>query len=89
MYSKGVFSGSLTLGSVKLKITPFPNKTTILRVCSTSLSKTLREKEKFARNERFFLFPTEFSALSENVLPFSSANSLCLEESKICRLEKV
>ena len=59
-------------------ISPFPNKPWFLHVCSTSLLKTLWDKE------------TLFFTLLENILPFSSnlgmssANSFSFEESKIC-----
>ena len=44
----------------------YPNKPCFLRVCSTSLLKTL-EKGEIARNEQFLLFsPTVFSTLLEN-----------------------
>ena len=50
-------------------------------------------KGEIARDEQFLLpFPTVFSTHSNNFLPFlsnlklSSAKSLSLEESKICRL---
>ena len=49
-------------------------------------------KGEIARDEQFLLFPTVFSTLLENFLPFSSnsklssANSFNLKESKICRL---
>ena len=61
---------------------PFPNKPWFLHVCSTSLFKTLLEKEK-----AIFPFPTMFSTHLENFLPFSSnldlssAISFSLEES--------
>ena len=55
---------------------PFPNKPWFLRVCSTSLLKTLREKGEIARNEQFLLFPTVFCILLETVLPFSSNSNL-------------
>ena len=64
---------------------PFPNNPWLLRVCSTSLLKTLREISPF---------PTVFSTRFENFLQFllnlnlSSANSFSLEKSKICRLGK-
>ena len=51
-------------------------------------------KGEIALNEQFLLFPTVFSTLLENFLPFSSnlklssANSFSLEEYKICRLGK-
>ena len=41
-------------------VNPFPNKPWFLRVCSTSVLKTLREKKKFARFEQFLLFPQYF-----------------------------
>ena len=41
-----------------------------LRVCRKSLLKTLWEKGEIARNEQFLLFPSAFSTLSENLLPF-------------------
>ena len=68
------------------RINPFPNKSWFLRVCSTSLLKTMWKKEK--------LLVTLFSTQLENFLPFLlnfkllSANSLSLEESKSCRLGK-
>ena len=49
-------------------------------------------KGEIARYEQFILFPTVFSTRLDNFLPFSSnlklssANSLSLEDSKICRL---
>ena len=75
------------------RLNPFPNKPWFLCVCSTSLLKTLREKEKLLDMSDFSFFPV-FSACFENLLPFSSnlkllsANSCSLEESKICCLEK-
>ena len=62
----------------------FPNKPWFSRVCSTSLLKILCISP----------FPTVFSTLLENFIPFLSnlkllsANSLSLEESKSCRLGK-
>ena len=47
-------------------------------------------KGEIAHNEQFLFFPTVFSALQENFLPFSfklklsSVNSFSLEESKLC-----
>ena len=71
---------------------PFPNKPWFLRVCSSSLLKTLRENEKLLVT--ISPFPTVFSTLLQNFQPstsklrLSSANSFNLEESKICRLGK-
>ena len=51
-------------------------------------------KGEIARNEQFLLFPPVFSPHFDNFLPFSSnlelpsADSVSLEESKICRLGK-
>ena len=62
-------------------LNPFPNKPWFLRVCSTSLLSNSP-------------FPTVFSTCLENFqllssnLKFSSAKSLKLEGSKICRLGK-
>ena len=69
---------------------PFPNKPWFLHVYSTSLLKTLWEKEKLLVTSNFPVFSTR----SENFLPFLSnlkllyANSFSLEESKIGRLGK-
>ena len=77
----------------KWLLNPFPNKPLFLHGCSSSLFKTQWEKEKLFYRA-IFPFPTVFSTLLENSLPFSSnlklssANSFSLEESKICRLEK-
>ena len=51
-------------------LNPFPNKPWFLRVCATSLSKTVGKGE-IARNEQFLLFPL-FSTRLDNFLPFSS-----------------
>ena len=64
---------------------PFPHKPWFLRVCRSTLLKTLWE---------FLFFPMVFSSHLENFLPFSSnlkltsANSFNLEGSKICCLGK-
>ena len=77
----------------KLMFNPFPNKPRFLRVCSTSLLKTLGEKEKLLVTRNFSYFPV-FSTHSKSFLPLSSylklssANSFSLEQSKICRLGK-
>ena len=65
----------------------FPNKPWFLLVYSTSLLKTLWEKDTL-------LVKSMFSTRLDNFLPFSSnlksssANSFSLEESKICCLGK-
>ena len=72
---------------------PFPNKPWFLRVCSTNLLKTLPEKEKLLFTSNFsishcvFYLFGELSAILANLKSWS-ANSLNLEESKICRLGK-
>ena len=74
-------------------INPFPNNPWFLRVCSTSLLKTLWEKEKLLITSNFSFSHSVFYPFEE-LLPFLSnlkllsANSFCLEESKICRLGK-
>ena len=65
---------------------PFPNKPWFLHVCSTSLLKTLWEKEKLLV-QYFLPILEKFPPFSLN-LKLSSANSFSLEESKICCLGK-
>ena len=77
-------------------VNPFPNKPWFLRVCSTSLLKTLREKEKslvtsnssFSHSVFYPLGWTFYYFFFSN-LKLWSANPFSLEESKICRLGKV
>ena len=72
----------------------FPNKPWILRVFSTSLLRTLWEKENLLVMSNFSIVPHCFLAVMENFLPFStnlkllSANSFSLGESKSCPLGK-
>ena len=74
-------------------LNPFPNKPWFLCVCSTSLLKTLWEKEKLLVTSNFS-FSHCFAIHLESFLPFLSnlkllsANSFSLEESKICCLGK-
>ena len=69
--------------NVGYESSPFRNKPWFLRVCSTSLLKTLWKKEKL------LVTSTVFSARLENLLSFLSnlkllsANSFSMEESKI------
>ena len=83
----------LFMNSLFLCINPFLNKPWFSRVGSTSLLKTLWEKEKLLVTSNFS-FPTVFSTRQENFLPLSSnlklssANFLSLGESKMCRLGK-
>ena len=72
----------------------FPNKAWFLRVCSTSLLKTLWEK-KLLVTSNFSFSHSVFYPFGELSLIFvksetkmSSANSFSLEESKICHLGK-
>ena len=68
-----------------MKLNPFPNKPWFLGVCSTSILKTLWEKDKLL---------IVFSTYLENFPPFSSklefpsVNSFSLEQPKIWRLGK-
>ena len=59
----------------KSYVNPFPNKPWFLRVCSGSLLKTPREKEKLIVTSNFS-FPTVFSTHLENFLPFLSNSIL-------------
>ena len=101
--SKTLSSGNgLNLGSEDGEDRTFCKQLTLsqtspdfLRICSrsTSLLETLWEKEKllvtstFSFSHSVFYPFGEFSAISLN-LKLSSANTLSLEESKICCLEK-
>ena len=59
---------------------PFPNKPWFLRVCSTSLLKTMWEKEKLCVTcKAISPFPTVFSTNMENFLPF--------HQTQYCRLQ--
>ena len=49
---------------------PFPNKTWILRVCSTSLLKTLREKEKLLVTSNFSFSYSVFYQFEELISIF-------------------
>ena len=75
-------------------INPFPYKSWLLCVCSRSLLKNTVGEREIARKQAISPFPTVFSTLLDNFLPFSSnlklssANSFSLEESKICHLGK-
>ena len=90
-FSKGLFSRGIKRWEW---VNRFPNKPWFLRVCSTSLLKTLGEKEKLLVTSNFS-FSHSVSTLLENFLPFSlnlklsSANAFRLEESEICRLRPV
>ena len=67
-------------------INPFPNKPWFLRVCSTSLLKTLWEKEKLLVTSNFSFSNSVFYPFEDFCFPFlsnlklSSANSFSLEE---------
>ena len=69
------------------------SKDWFLRVCRTSVLKTLWEKEKLLETSNFFfIFSTAFSTCLENFQPFSSylklpdLQTLSLEEFKIFHL---
>ena len=66
-------------------VNSFPNKPWFLRVCSTSLLKTVLHLKKKKEKRAISPFPTLFSTHFKNFLPFSSnfelssANSFSLE----------
>ena len=83
----------LKLCYIHMLLNPFPNKPWFLRVCSTSLLKTLWEKEKLLVTSNFSFSHSVFylfEELSSIFVKFelSSAESFSLEEPKICRLVK-
>ena len=73
---------------------PFPKQAVVFTCLQYKSFENTAGKGEIASNEQFLLFPTVFSTLLENFLPFStnleflSANFLSLEECKICRLGK-
>ena len=56
---------------IDLQFNPFPNKPWFLRVCSTSLLKTLREKEKLLVTSNFSFSHSVFFQLGEVSAIFS------------------
>ena len=73
---------------------PFPKQALVFKSLQYKSFENTVGQVEIARNEQFLLFPQFFSTLLDNFLPFSSnlklssANSLSLEQSKICRLGK-
>ena len=69
-----------SLYELKLTINPFPNKPWFLRVCSTSLLKTLWEKEKLLVNSNFSFFHSIF-------YPFGKPSAIFIKiEIVVCKL---
>ena len=70
----------------------FPKKSSGLYLLQYNCSENTVGKGEIALNKQFLPFPTVFSTFLENCLTFSSdlklwsPTSLCLEESKLCRL---
>ena len=79
---------------VKKVVNPLSNKPCFLRVYRTSLFENTVRKGEIARNEKCLLFPQTFLPVWRafcdlyQSLKLLSANSIILEESKICRLGK-
>ena len=65
---------------------PFLKQALFLRVCCSSLLKTL-EKEDIAGNEHFLLFPTVFSTCLTNFPPFKKNHEIVI--CKLCRFGRV
>ena len=76
--------------SMTTQINPFPNKSCFLHVCSTSLLKTLWEKEKLFVMTNFTFshsvsYPfEELSSIFIKFFNLSYVTSFNLEESRIC-----
>ena len=69
----------------------FPDKPLFLRVCSTSLLKTLWEKEKLLLTSNFYFFQSVFYLFGELSAIFIKLKIvICklLEGSRLCRLGK-
>ena len=52
------------------RVNPFPNKPLFLRVCNTSLSKTLWEKKKLLVTSNFYFSPSVFYPLRKPIAIF-------------------
>ena len=81
----------LLIGLILFK--PFPNKPWFLRVCSTSLLKSLLEKEKLLVTSNFTLFHSVYYSFGKLCaifikFEFVVCKLLSLEDSKICHLGK-
>ena len=82
--------------SALLALSPFcfPKQSLVFTCLLSKSFENTAGKGEIARNEQFLLFPQCFSTHLENFLLFSSnlklssANSVSLGESKICRLGK-
>ena len=76
-FQRDSFSG---LGFIEKGFNPFPNKPWFLRVCSTSLSKTLWEKEKL-------LITSNFSCSHNVFYPFGELSAIFITfEIVVCKL---
>ena len=87
------FSLILELRELIIDLTPFANKPWFLRVCSTSLLKTLWEKEKLLVTSNFSFSHSVFYPFRELSTIFINfkivvCKLFLLGESKICRLGK-
>ena len=78
--SEGFHFLSIDLYKVKTLFNPFPNKPWFLHVCSTSLLKTMWEKEKLLVKSNFFF--------SHSVIkPFEELSSISIKsEIVVCKL---
>ena len=81
------------LGKGYVDINPLPNKSLFLRVCSTSLLKTLWEKEKLLITSNFSFSQSVFYSSGELFTIFLYQNLNCLQtvslgELKICHFGK-
>ena len=80
---------------MEMKYSPFRNRPWFLCVCSTSLLKTLWEKDILLVTSNFSFFPTVLSIHFKSFLPFSSnlklssADFFSFEQSKICHWERI
>ena len=80
MFSKSSFSESLKVLIVWQRVNPFPNKPWFLRVSSTSLLKTLREKEKL-------LVTSNFSFSHSVFYPFRELSAIFIKfKIVVCKL---
>ena len=78
VFKRYLFQSSYKLGLYDIELSHFPNKHWFLRVCNTSLLKTLSEKEKLLITRNFFSYSI-FSTHLKNFPPFSSNSNCCLQ----------
>ena len=91
-FQKASLLGLLKVGTVWKRVNPFPNNPWFLCTCSSSLLKTLWEKEKLliTHAQHFLFVPTVFTTLSAISIKFKivACKVFHFVRVRICRLGK-